>query len=229
MLKGIESYAGLWMSPNFVIGRMQAVVEKHGRQRAESHNLFKQEREGWTSALFALGQAEHTGNQMWVEIEAVDRTPDTKVHYIDQSKGRNSIFTRCIEVVDWVPETQSPLQVIQQKCAKAYPGSYTLLVLARSGRILYMDEIVAGLGNLKVPFSEIWVVGPASDIGTGISTNIGTTIHLVMVYPSVLDCGFDIRRAQANAQAQKDVLQRLKRGTSTEMTDLGRVWIPIPK
>ena len=74
------------MSPKFVIERMQRVVEKHGLQQAESRGRFKQEREAWTSAVFTLGQTEITSKTYWIEVETVERTPDTKVHYIDQSE-----------------------------------------------------------------------------------------------------------------------------------------------
>ena len=85
------SYAGLFMS-----ARMQAVIDKYGYASAVGSDRFKKERESWTSAVYALGLAELTGKEYWVEIETVDQTPDARVHYIDQSAGYNQVNTQSI-------------------------------------------------------------------------------------------------------------------------------------
>ena len=89
----LDSYTGLLMNPAFLVHRMQRIVEKHGRQEAESSGRFKHEREAWTSAVWALGQTELTGQQLWVEIETIEQTPDTKVHHLDKSKGYHHLQT----------------------------------------------------------------------------------------------------------------------------------------
>ena len=110
----LESYTGLLMSPKFLIKRMQGVVEKHGRQKAESSGRFKHEREAWTSAVWALGLTKLTGQQLWVEIETIEQTPDTKVHHLDKSKGHHNLQIRNLEIVDWVPQVDSVMEVIEQ-------------------------------------------------------------------------------------------------------------------
>jgi hypothetical protein len=72
-----------------------------------------------------------------------------------------------------------------------------------------------------VPFSEIWVACLTSDIGN--------KVHLVRVYPSVSDHGFDVHDVLAKAKKQTDILQKLKWGKRvTEMRDLGCFYMPIP-
>jgi hypothetical protein len=95
-----------------------------------------------------------------------------------------------------------------------------LVMLGRSGRTLYPHKLGKAIQKIKVPFFEIWVVGLVSD-------NMNK-VHLVRIYPSVSDHGFDVNDALAKAKNQKDVLQKLKRGKSTAMRDLGKVYMPIP-
>jgi hypothetical protein len=199
LAKATESYTGLWMSPAFVIERMNRVAEKHGLQSAESSGRFKQEREAWTSAVWSLGQTESTGKEYRIEIETVDQTPDTKVHYIDQTSGHNKVFTHNIEVVDWVGQVENPMQVIDQKCERMYPGFFTLLVMARSGKIVYPQLIARDLRKISVPFAEIWILGRASEAGA--------KFHLVRVHPSVSQGYFDLRQALAKAEPTADVIQ----------------------
>jgi hypothetical protein len=93
LIKATDGYKGLWMSPKIVIERMITINKKHGFHAAANDRRFKQEREAWTSAIWALGRTETTGRDYWVEIETVEQTPDTKVHYLDQSADHNKIMT----------------------------------------------------------------------------------------------------------------------------------------
>jgi hypothetical protein len=104
-------------------GELGPVGQFAGIPKARADQRFKQEREAWTSAVWALGQAERIGKEMWVEIETVEQTPDNKVHFIDQSKGYNSITTLNIEVVDWVPQVRSPIAVDQREMQESIPKS----------------------------------------------------------------------------------------------------------
>jgi uncharacterized membrane protein YfbV (UPF0208 family) len=216
----LDSYTGLLMNPAFLIHRMQRIVEKHGRQEAESSGRFKHEREAWTSAVWALGQTELTGQQLWVEIETIEQTPDTKVHHLDKSKGYHHLQTWNLEVVDWVPQVDSVMNVIEQKCKKAYPSFFSLVVFARSGRVLSTEAVAETLRSINVPFSEIWIIGRASETDA--------TIHLVKVHPTVLHTSFDLRDALEKAQPQQQILQLGKRGMTTEILNLGSAYLPIP-
>jgi hypothetical protein len=218
MVKATDSYHGLLMSPKFVIDRMRRVVEKHGTRKAESSGRFKREREAWTSAVWALGLAEVTDREYWVEVETVDQTPDTKVHYIDQSAGHNHLMTYNVEVVDWVEQVQDPMQVIRQKCARAYPSYYVLLVLGRSGREVQPDKLVELVQGLTVPFWEIWILGRLAD----------STVNMARLHPSPTWINFDVMRSLQKKANRTDVLVRQKRGKSTEFEKLGSVYLPIP-
>lgn len=85
LVKATESYKGLLLAPKFAIERLERVIGTYGYELAQSSGRFKREREGWTSAMYALGLAEMTGREYWVEIETVDQTPDTKVHFLISS------------------------------------------------------------------------------------------------------------------------------------------------
>jgi hypothetical protein len=64
-------------------------------------------------------------------------------------------MTRNIEVVDFEPHSDDPMQVIKKKCQRAYPDYFTLLVLARNGNIIKPEKFAEEIGLLKVPFSEV--------------------------------------------------------------------------
>jgi DNA-directed RNA polymerase subunit RPC12/RpoP len=55
MVRATLSYKGLWMSPSFVIQRMQKIIETHGIREAQSSRRFKQEREAWATAAWSFG------------------------------------------------------------------------------------------------------------------------------------------------------------------------------
>lgn len=98
MVRATLSYKGLWLSPSFVIHRMQKIIETHGKAEAYSGRRFKQEREAWAAAVWALGLAESQQREYWVEIETEENTPDAKVHRLDQSTGHNRVETYNLEV-----------------------------------------------------------------------------------------------------------------------------------
>jgi hypothetical protein len=51
------------------------------------------------------------------------------------------------------------MNVIEQKCKKAYPSFFSLVVFARSGRVLSTEAVAETLRSINVPFSEIWIIG----------------------------------------------------------------------
>ena len=162
MVRATLSYKGFWMSPNFVISRMQKIVATYGIRLAQSCRCFKREREAWAAALWALGLNESQGYEHWVEIETEEGTPDTKVHRLDQSTGHNIIQTYNIEIADWEEHVDDLMEIIQKKCERAYPSDFGLLIHGRSGKTINPDAVIAAVREIKrVPFAEIWMVGRA--------------------------------------------------------------------
>ncbi len=116
-----DSYEGLLMNPSFIIDRMSRIVGTYGLSELHSNGTrFKRDREAWTTAIFALGQTHLTGKQYWVEIETREQTPDTRIHYIDQSTGRNNVGTSDVEVIDWDDHVEDPLELVRGKCRKGF-------------------------------------------------------------------------------------------------------------
>jgi hypothetical protein len=218
MVQATTSYKGLWMSPHFVISRMKLLIEKYGYQDATTNGRFKKEREAWTSGMYALGLSEMQNRQWWVEIETEEQTPDTRVHYMDQSSGRNCIQTQSIEVVDWEEHVDDAVKVIKQKCQRAYPSHFCLLVLARNGKNLDVEVLTQEVLGKRVPFGEIWVIGCLSE---GLMT-------MVRIVPSAFRLDFETVRSLQRLRGRPDVMQKLQRGTSAEVQDLGSVYLPLP-
>jgi hypothetical protein len=146
MIKAMAGYADLFMSPNIVIRRFETVMGKHGYLGALSGRV-KQEREAWITAVWALGLREITKKQYWIEIETRDQTPDCKVHSLDQSSGCNHILTHNVEVVECDSHRPDISDVITQKCKKAYPSYFVLLVFARNGKEIMVDELLQHIQN----------------------------------------------------------------------------------
>jgi len=218
MVQETTSYKGLWMSPHFVLARMKLLIEKYGYQDATANGRFKKEREAWTSAMYALGLSEMQNRQWWVEIETEEQTPDTKVHYMDQSSGRNCIQTQSLEVVDWEEHVDDAVTVIKQKCQRAYPAYFCLLVLARNGRNLDVEMLIREVLSERVPFGEIWIIGCLSE---GLMT-------MVRIFPSTFRLDFETVQSLGKLGGQHDIMRKLQRGTSTELQELGFVYLPLP-
>jgi DNA-directed RNA polymerase subunit RPC12/RpoP len=214
------SYKGLWLSPSFIIRRMQKIIETHGTRDDQSSRRFKREREAWTTAVWALGLTQIDGREHWVEIETEDDTPDTKVHRLDQSNGHNKIETYNVEVVDWEQHVDDLIQIVRQKCAKAYPFYFWLVILGRSGKAIDQSTVVEAVRNLRVPFVEIWIVGRTLDNRY--------RMQLVRLFPDRADVVFDLRDAVRRSDQQAAIMRPGKRGTGTDLRPLGDVFLPIP-
>jgi len=113
-----SDYSQLWMNPAIAIVRMKTLAEIVGFEQARTDGRFKKEREAWATGVLGLALSRLDGNEWWVEIETLESTPDTRLHWIDQSSGRNVIQTRSIEVVDWEDNIDDIMEVIQKKCAR---------------------------------------------------------------------------------------------------------------
>ncbi len=221
-----SDYSGWWMSPYIAIRRMITTNETHGTEAARTEGRFKKEREAWTTGMFALALKKLKQQEFWIEIETAENTPDTKLHHIDQSTGRNNIETRDIEVVDWDEHVDDIMEVIRKKCARAYPRNYFLLVHARSGKRFDLDKVIEEVKTIHSPFLEIWILGrpPARN-----PLEPSSQMVVARIAPSpVLRLEFDIPAELEKAKGQNQFLRRRKRGTSTEFTDLGLVYLPIP-
>jgi hypothetical protein len=95
-----------------------------------------------------------------------------------------------------------------------------LLVNARnSGKVLDFDRVIQEMREIASPFLEVWViafVGPDD-------------IKVVRVAPGALSIDLKIRTELEKAKAQAPFIQRGKRGTGTEIRDLGPAFLPIPE
>jgi hypothetical protein len=54
------------------------------------------------------------------------------------------------------------MEVIEQKCRKAYPGYFTLVVHARNEKTTDLGIVSQAISRLRVPFAEIWALRQAS-------------------------------------------------------------------
>jgi hypothetical protein len=216
----VSDYSELWMSPYIATRRLVTISESYGIKRARTDRRFKKEREAWTTGVLALALSKLKDDKWWVEIETVERTPDTKLHQINQSTGHNVIQTRSIEVVDWEENVADIMEVIEKKCKRAYPGHYLLVVNARhTGKLLDLDRIIEAMKKMRSPFLEVWVVA-----------SIGTD-HVTVVRVAPGGPAIDLKPFQTeveNARKQPSFVKKGSRGSNPEFRDLGLTYLPIP-
>lgn len=205
------------MSPEFVLRRMNAVTEKHGSNKVAS-GRFKREREACATALYALALSEMSGEKYWVEVETVEQTPDTRICQIDQTQGRNILRRQSVEVVDWEQHVEDPMDLIRAKCGKKYPNDFCLLIAARSGKMVYPQVIRKEIRQIAVQFAEIWILG----------LSLSNTVNIARLHPTLRQLEFNIFEALERAKTDADVLSKQQRGTGTEFTSLGQIYLPIP-
>jgi len=138
---------------------------------------------------------------------------------IDATSGGNIFEIFPVEVVDWEKHVNNIMTVIRKKCARRYPKDYLLVVNARhTGKPLDFDRVINDMKTLRSPFAEVWIV---MYVATG-------NIKVVRVAPTALSV--DLTQADfVNARKQKAYLKRGTRGTSTELEDVGLVYVPIPR
>jgi hypothetical protein len=218
LIEVAPGYADLLMSPNEAIRRFEIVITKHGLPQAWS-SRFKHEREAWIAAVWALGLREFTGREYWIEVETRDQTPDCKVRYFNSSRGYNLRGTINVEIVEWEHHRPDVMDVIIPKCAKAYPEDFTLVVFARNGNPIG-TQAVQQIKSLAVPFKEIWVLGRASVEGA--------IYRMFMLHPSSRGVDFDLFDVLQKNSSQAKYAQFGQRSKSTEMTDQGMIYLPIP-
>ena len=213
-----SDYSQLWMSPYTAIIRMRTISETHGTELARTDRRFQKEREAWATGVLGLALTKLKDQEWWIEIETHDGTPDTKLHYIDQTSGGSVIQTRNVEVVDWQENVDDIMEVIRKKCRRAYPGHFLLVVSARhGGKELYVDQIVEAMKNIRSPFMEVWVVGV-------VGLNHLTAFRVAPRGPTV-----ELGRAELQiAGEQRPFLKRGIRGMTPGFRDLGITFLPIP-
>jgi len=217
LIKATQSYAGCLMSPEFVLRRMNTVIEKHGFI-ATATGRFKREREACATAVYALALSELSGAKYWVEIETVEQTPDTRVYQIDQSRGYNTLRRQNVEVVDWEQHVDDLMELVRAKCEKQYPKDFCLLIAGRSGKMVYPQVIARDIRTMTVPFAEIWILGQSA-------TN---TFNVARLHPTILQLQFDVFEALERAKTDADVITKQKRGREIEFVPLGQIYLPIP-
>jgi hypothetical protein len=218
---GASDYSGLWMSPHVVITRRNAISQRYGSERAKGRR-FKQEREAWTTGVLGLAFSKHWGIEFWVQVETVEPTPDTKLHYVDQSSGHNVVRTFCIEVVDWQENVEDIMEVIKKKCSRPYPNDYLLVVHARHiGKALDYPRIAGEMKKMHSPFAETWVIAGVGE----------DHVRVVRVAPR--DLQIDLRPLTELVNANKTqpaIIKGKIRGLALGLTPSipPRVYLPIP-
>jgi hypothetical protein len=221
MLKPTMEYTDLLMSPNVVIRRFKGVIEKHGWKKILT-GRFKQEREACIAAIWALGVQNTTGvKEYWVEVVTRDQTPDCKVIFLDTSAGHNHRKIMNLEIVEWDAHRENMLELIEQKCGKAYPSYFFLVVFVRNDKETLVEDILQKVRSLKIPFAEIWIVGR-------LPISIGS-YRMFKAHPEptqIID--FDVFDGYRKNLNQIDFMRMEGRGKSTEKTARGLVYLPIP-
>jgi hypothetical protein len=109
-----------------------------------------------------------------------------------------------------------PVKLIEQKCQRAYPQHFCLLMLARNGKNL--DALTKEVVCKRVPFGEIWIIGCLSE---GLMT-------MVRIVPTAFRFDFETVRSLEKLKQQRDIMRKLQRGTSTELQELGFVYLALP-
>lgn len=222
MIKPTMEYAGLMMSPKFAMERFGRVVGRHGWIRAMT-GRFKKEREAYIAAVWAYGVQRTTGwPEYWVEIVTEEQTPDCKVIFLDTSAGYNNRKIMNVEIVEWDEHRESMLELIEQKCAKAYPPYFFLVVFVRNDKETPMEDILQKVRSLKVPFSEIWILGRLS---------ADTAAYkMLLVHPEPMKIvDFDALESQRRNAGQGQLLYPEGRSRSMERTNRGSIYLPIPE
>lgn len=159
--------------------------------------------------------------EYWVEVVTDDETPDCKVIWLDASSGRNHRKIMNLEIVEWDEHRDNMLELIEQKCAKAYPQYFFLTVFVRNGKETLVEDILKKIKGLKVPFAEIWILGRLP-VSTG-------AYRLFLAHPDPTKLvDFDVFDSYRENAGQTAFLQPNRRGSSTERTDMGLVYLPIP-
>ena len=112
------------------------------------------------------------------------------------------------------------MEIVRNKCKKAYPPHFILVICGRSGKMIDPNAIAAEIHNLEVPFAEVWLIGYADDTKT--------TVHVARLYPELGHNTFDLPKTVAKWSNQMELGKPLQRGTGTEVQRLGERYLPIP-
>ena len=213
-----SDYSQIWMSPYTAIVRMRTLSERCGTDHARKDGRFKREREAWAASVLALSKLKD--DVWWIEVEAVDATPDTKLRQIDQTAKGNVINTRNIESVDWEENVDDIMIVIRKKCGRKYPNHYLLLVHARNyGKEINFDRVIEDMKSMQSPFLEVWVIAV---IGLD-------DIKVARVSPARPVIDLKIREEMEKASKQIPFLKRGSRGGKPGFYEAGAAFLPLPR
>jgi hypothetical protein len=214
-----SDYSEVWMSPYITIIRMKTISETYGKERARTDGRFKKEREAWVTGVLALALSKLKNDKWWVEVETVEGTPDTRLCQIDQTSGHNVVLTRSIEVVDWQENVEDIMEVIGNKCKRAYPEHFLLAVHARhGGKLLDLGRVIEEMKKMRSPFLEVWVIGSE-----------GLSVKVARVAPEGPAVDLMLGNELENKKSQPAFLKRGIRGSEPGFQELGPVFLPIPE
>ncbi len=221
-----KGYKNLWLSPNQAIDRLRILIEKYGLETVLRKSIFKHEREAWIGGVFLLGLRDADKREWWIEIETEAATPDIYGFFLDtidvgiSKKGiRRNVMN--IEIVEWEPHGAGILDLIGDKCKKAYPADYSLLVyVRRGGEVLNYQVIFEELKKVKVPFLQIWILVPSS---------YDNDYHLSSIYDKFIQIRFNLDRAIEGNKNQIRFATNTGRGLAANPENLGEIEVLLPE
>lgn len=154
---------GLYLSPSFVMDRLEVLFKRCGTRHVLQKSKFKPEREAWIVAAFLLGLIKENRKEYWISINPEDTPPDIYVASFISQAGKKIRQRMYIEVFEWEGHnTRSLLDAILEKLRNlALPKNYILLCHVRDhpGETFNAEELFKNLEPLKLSINEIWVVG----------------------------------------------------------------------
>ena len=127
-------------------------------------------------------------------------------------------MTHNFEIVDWEEHVDDLMELVRRKCERAYPAYFTLVVLGRRATYVDLNTITSETQKLKVPFEAIWIIGRTR----------GSFASMAQVYPAFERLDFDVEDCLRRAPRSPEFLVPEGRSKSTEFTDLGALYLPIP-
>ncbi len=218
----VKNYKGIWMSPSIAIKRLDILLERCGNDlKRILANGTKHEREAWVAGVFLLGLNEIQPSQYWLEIVVEEATPDIYGYKIDIINGNYHRGVYNIEITDFEEHSKTIEDIIKQKSFKSYPDYFQLLIYARKGGyLLDYDAIFDSINKISIPFANIFILSASS---------YEDDYELVQIYPLKWRLSFNLHSVIQKNINQKELATFLKRGSGTDLTNLGVLSLPLPE
>lgn len=213
-----------YMSPNFVIHRLQRLFEKHGLKRLLVGNKFRSEREGWITAVFLLGLMGIQDKEYWVGLNSDGSTPDTYgVTFRKLNNGQSRDILN-IEIFEWEKHSNLSIEeaILKKLSNKCYPQYFILLcyIHSRPGEKVEFEKIFRKFEGKKINIGEIWALANMSDY---------LALHVVTkIYPNRCQITFSYLDEMKKHNDQKEMI-KVSKGLGTDFTDLGTKHLPLPE